>query len=255
MYGYIYETTNLINGKKYIGQHVASEFDPNYKGSGKYLWRAINAYGWSNFSARMLCPCFSQEELDAEEIDYIAHCNAVESPDYYNLQAGGQVGNISGSKLSDSTRRKMSELRKGRDLSYMQTPEIRKKRGVAMSRYNKKVGRWQGDSNPSHNKTWTEEDRKDWSLRLTGEGNPFYGKKHSEETKLRISQGRLGSNNPCYKKIWITKDGINKRVNPAELNVYISEGWKKGRYVSDETRRKHSESCSIRERDSSGKFL
>lgn len=107
MYGYIYETTNHLDGMKYIGQHVATEFDPNYKGSGKYLWNAINKYGWDNFSAKMLCPCFSQEELDAEEIDYIAHCNAVESSNYYNLQAGGQTGNIAGSRMSDETKYKM----------------------------------------------------------------------------------------------------------------------------------------------------
>ena len=35
MYGYIYITTNLINGMKYIGKHKASMFDPAYKGSGK----------------------------------------------------------------------------------------------------------------------------------------------------------------------------------------------------------------------------
>ena len=37
MYGYIYETTNLINGKKYIGKHKSSKFDENYYGSGTYL--------------------------------------------------------------------------------------------------------------------------------------------------------------------------------------------------------------------------
>ena len=70
VYGYIYETTNLVNGHKYIGQHASSEFDPNYKGSGKLLWQAIHKYGWDNFKARMLCPCFSQEELDDEEIRF-----------------------------------------------------------------------------------------------------------------------------------------------------------------------------------------
>ena len=30
MYGYVYETINLINGKKYIGKHVSNSFDSNY---------------------------------------------------------------------------------------------------------------------------------------------------------------------------------------------------------------------------------
>ena len=34
-YGFIYMTTNLINGKKYIGMHKGSETD-DYLGSGNY---------------------------------------------------------------------------------------------------------------------------------------------------------------------------------------------------------------------------
>lgn len=33
-FGYIYITTNTINGKQYIGQHISDTFDKNYKGSG-----------------------------------------------------------------------------------------------------------------------------------------------------------------------------------------------------------------------------
>ena len=42
MYGYIYETTNLINGMKYIGLHTASKFEgTNYLGSGTKLIEAV----------------------------------------------------------------------------------------------------------------------------------------------------------------------------------------------------------------------
>lgn len=38
MYGYIYKTTNLINGKIYIGQKKSEKFlGINYLGSGKRL--------------------------------------------------------------------------------------------------------------------------------------------------------------------------------------------------------------------------
>ena len=37
MFGYIYETTNLIDGKKYIGKHKSKTFDRNYYGSGTSL--------------------------------------------------------------------------------------------------------------------------------------------------------------------------------------------------------------------------
>lgn len=96
MYGYIYETTNLVNGKKYIGQHKSSEFDPNYKGSGKLLKQAFSKYGWDKFSVELLVPCFSQEELNEEEIMTISHFNAVESSRYYNIARGGDGGDVTG---------------------------------------------------------------------------------------------------------------------------------------------------------------
>jgi hypothetical protein len=41
IYGYIYETINLKNGKTYIGQHKHKDWDSNYYGSGKLLRCAI----------------------------------------------------------------------------------------------------------------------------------------------------------------------------------------------------------------------
>lgn len=243
MYGYIYLTTNLINGRMYIGQHTSPEFDPNYKGSGKLLKNAFHKYGWSNFSVRMLCPCFSQGELDVEEIFLINYFDAVMSQDYYNLQAGGQKGNIRGSRLSKETRIKLSESHKGllvgpRNPMYGKKHSAATRRKMSVSRKGLMVGK----NNPRYGRHLSAEEKKHLSDIFKGEGNPFYGKTHTTETKKLISASRMGSKNPGAGKVWITKDSKNKRVHPNELDVYIQEGWKKGRYVTDETRRKCSES-------------
>ena len=57
MIGYIYKTTNLINGKIYIGQHKSSSFDTNYYGSGKLLIKALKKYGKENFKIELIEGC------------------------------------------------------------------------------------------------------------------------------------------------------------------------------------------------------
>lgn len=90
MYGYIYETTNLINGKKYIGKHKSSSFDNNYYGSGIKFSKALKECGKDNFSVRILEECNSLEELNKKETYYIELFDAVRSSRYYNNSYGGE---------------------------------------------------------------------------------------------------------------------------------------------------------------------
>lgn len=92
-YGYIYITTNLINNKRYIGQHKSDKFDPDYKGSGIYLKNAFNKYGWNNFIVELLEWCYSREELDNKEVHYIKLYDAANSKEFYNESIGGQSWN------------------------------------------------------------------------------------------------------------------------------------------------------------------
>ena len=50
---YIYLTTNLINGKKYIGKHYG-EINDSYLGSGILIKKAIKKYGSNNFTKKIL---------------------------------------------------------------------------------------------------------------------------------------------------------------------------------------------------------
>lgn len=88
---YIYLTTNLVNGKKYIGQHKG-ELNDSYLGSSLHLLNAINKYGKENFKKEILEICNSKEELDEREKYYIALYNAVEDENYYNRSEGGTGG-------------------------------------------------------------------------------------------------------------------------------------------------------------------
>lgn len=91
-YGYIYKTTNLINGKIYIGQHKANKFNPKYKGSGKVLKEAIAKYGKENFGVEMIDDSANNaEELNKLEIYYIQKYDARNIDIGYNLHCGGNV--------------------------------------------------------------------------------------------------------------------------------------------------------------------
>jgi len=67
-YGFIYITTNLVNGKKYIGQKKFIRQWEYYLGSGRHLKNAINKYGKENFIREIIAIAYSKEEADKLEI-------------------------------------------------------------------------------------------------------------------------------------------------------------------------------------------
>lgn len=108
MYGYIYKTTNLINGKVYIGQHKSKRFDRNYYGSGILIAEAIKKYGKENFKIELVEECNSKEELNDAEIYWIKKFDAVNNDNYYNIALGGYTQPI----LTDESHKKQSQTLK-----------------------------------------------------------------------------------------------------------------------------------------------
>ena len=95
-FGFIYITTNLINGKRYVGQRKFSDGWTTYLGSGKRLKQAIKKYGRKNFVRAIVDIGYSREELNAKEISIIKFLNAVDSRDFYNISEGGEIKGKSG---------------------------------------------------------------------------------------------------------------------------------------------------------------
>ena len=118
---YVYQTTNLVNNKKYIG---FSSKTPNnsisYLGSGTLLSKSINKYGRENFKKEILKEFDNEDEARLFEEQCINNVNAVENTEYYNLTKGGYGGFSELAKerqRSPETRAKISEALRGQPVS------------------------------------------------------------------------------------------------------------------------------------------
>jgi hypothetical protein len=114
-YGFIYINTNLINGKRYIGQKKFTRNWQYYLGSGKYLKNAINKYGKENFRRDIIVLAYSEEELNNLEVEWINNYNACKSSDFYNISEGGSGCTILNKILSKEHKIKISKAKKGKN--------------------------------------------------------------------------------------------------------------------------------------------
>lgn len=231
---YVYEITNLVNGKKYIGKRSCKcpiEED-KYMGSGKALKDAFSKYGIHNFKKEILYICNSSNEAYDIERKLIDDVSAWENSHYYNLVKGGISGN-DGIPMREEVKVRLSKR-----FSNENNPMYGKK-GILAPCYGRcgnkhpmygKVGYWRGKShseetklkiskskqNPSKEtrkkmsewqigKKLSQEHKNKISNSIKGDKHPLYGKSHSEETRKKISKSlkgkRTGSDSPVSKKI------------------------------------------------------
>lgn len=207
-YGYVYLTTNLVNGRKYIGQHKGSELDEKYLGSGTALLGAIQKYGRENFTNELVQFYKTREELNEGEIYHIALNNAVKSREFYNIANGGEGGSLSkenhpmwgvrgelhwnyGKNRSEETKKKIGDAHRG-EKSHMfgRTEELHWNYGKPMSEAQKEK------LSKAHSGKKLSEEHKE-NIALANKG-----KKHTDETKNKISEAnkglRVGSKSPLY---------------------------------------------------------
>jgi group I intron endonuclease len=127
MFGYIYKTTNLLNGKTYIGKKYGC-FDHNYYGSGMILKQAIEKYGKNNFEITILAECDCEDTLNNTEKLFIA--NGTD----YNIAEGGAGGNTLAMASSEYKEEVIRKRSKGLSDNWKSlTEEERKQRGRAIS--------------------------------------------------------------------------------------------------------------------------
>lgn len=158
-YGLIYCTTNLVNGKKYIGQTKRIN-KQSYIGSGVAFDNAVKKYGKSNFNRETLQYCIDQEDLNESEIYWVDFFGADKSDLFYNIAPGGRGG-----KASKETCDKISYSLIGHEVLI----ETRKKIGDA-----------------NRNRVWSEESRNKMSAYVKSDANTLRNVPRTNEVKDKI---------------------------------------------------------------------
>lgn len=91
IYYTIYMTTNIVNGKIYIGKHETTDPNDSYLGSGSLLKLAIKKYGKEKFKKDILFICDNPIEMYQKESE-IVNEDFIKRQDTYNLKVGGNGG-------------------------------------------------------------------------------------------------------------------------------------------------------------------
>lgn len=113
-YGFIYLTTNLCNGKRYIGQ-TKRPVTSTYFGSGKAIRKALKKYGAENFTREILVYAFSKNDLDFLEEHFIKEFNATDERNWYNISPAPNVtSGFAGKKQSEKQKSIAAEFGRNR---------------------------------------------------------------------------------------------------------------------------------------------
>ena len=152
----VYCHTNKENGKKYVGitsQNPEKRWrnGEGYKNN-EYFYRAIQKYGWHNFTHEILYTGLSVSAAEVKEKELIKEYGCYMPENGYNIQLGGN----SGVKFTQESKRKISLALSGKPKS----DEHKIHLGVARTGH-----------------AVDESTRRKLKERNSGEGNPMWGRK------------------------------------------------------------------------------
>lgn len=205
----VYRTTNLINGKFYIGTHKTKDPNDSYLGSGALLRKAIQKYGVDNFKKEVLFIFDNPEAMFAKEAEIVTAEFLAEN-NTYNLKLGGEGGfDWINANVDLSTRNaKIAAAR-----SYNESGMLRSIQALV-------------SSGPSSR-------RKANAARVQKYPNgTFAGRKHTSEAKAKIGAANarnVGTLNSQFGTMWITDGANNKKIPKC---AGIPHGWVPGRCKS-----------------------
>lgn len=225
--GFIYKTTNLVNGKIYIGQHEIKDFKFNdlYIGSGGMKFRnSVKKYGRKNFKRKILKLCYTINQLNGYETYFIKKFNATDPNIGYNLLPG-PPNLLNPSKLPHVKEIKSKKFTgsgnpmfgiKGENHHLFGTKLSEERRNKLRGKNNPMFGKVSPFKNKHHSneskRILSEKMKKRFSMK---ENHPMYGKQLSDDTKKKISEKNKGENN-----YWFGKKHSVETINKMKQSSY-----------------------------------
>jgi group I intron endonuclease len=208
----VYKITNLVNDKIYIGVHKTLNINDNYMGSGKLLKMAQDKYGIENFKKEILHDFNNPEAMFGMESQLVNE-KFIKESNTYNIKLGGKGGwdHIDNSGSNHPMYGKKHP-------NYIPPTLGKKHSGETKNKISESIRKTINSDN------YVCRD-------MTGVNNPMYGKSHSASTKCKMKNSHLGNKNSAYGKCWIhsLKEETSKMVNKDELQLWLDDGWIKGR--------------------------
>jgi len=204
MHYYVYQITNLINGKIYVGKHKSSKppLENGYYGSGKQITAAIKKYGLDNFKKEVLYHCSSLDDMANKEAEIVTE-DFVRRADTYNMHKGGPGGwdHYNGTNQHKVNSRKGGLTSSSRASNPFKDPEFQK------------------------TVDWTRDPNRLRELSKRANTPQANAKRKNTFNKIGHSQGEKNSQ---FGRIWISNI-LTKEVKRITINDVIPEGWVRGK--------------------------
>ena len=248
---YIYEITNNLNGKTYIGKrkcpnNLTPWTDSDYMGSGLYIQASENKYGIENFSKKILAICHSVEIENLLEIHFITVYKN-EGKAEYNIAKGGEGGswyymtdeqkeqaskNLSVAQKHPELRQKYSNIRKEWWENHEISEEEHKRRSASHKGKKLSEEHKQKISLKSKSRIKTYEEIEKTRQKLLG-------RKLSEEHKQKISESKKGIEPSNKGSKWYTNGIVSVMRNECPEGFW--EGVTNKNCLSDEEKQRRLE--------------
>jgi hypothetical protein len=204
-YHFIYKTTNLKNGKFYVGMHSTHNLNDGYLGSGLRLRRSIRRNGSENFKIEYLEFFDNRIDLANREKELVNE-DLLKDNMCMNIRPGGSGGWTNEQQKQNASKSNQKQkwlMQNDKEWANNRLEQLKKNGSNIFTKL------WEaGKLKPL-----------DWT-----------GKRHKEESKKKIglanSIKQKGDGNSQFGTCWITNGTENKKVKKTDK---LPEGWKFGR--------------------------